>query len=243
MEYSFAIIDSDAASNLQLQLMLEEYNDFVNTGTVKNPKLGLDHILKYSPDIVLVNLNDQYTFYFQLVTELHQYMNEMPLLIAFSNTKKYAYEALKNGFFDYWLLPHDEFEIRKTIYKLRKQVSKTDGPTKICLRTYKDYHYIDTKDILYLKSDNNATDFFMTNGSVVNAYKTLKSFEDLLPTHFIRIHQSYILNTHFVSRINYGKNTCSLKIIENTLPFSKTYIHKIDALKQLLSKNSIPAVE
>lgn len=146
-------------------------------------------------------------------------------------------------FFDYWILPHNEFDIRKTMLRLRKLHPKQETPSTICLKSYKDYRYLDTKNILYLKSDNNTTDFFMKDGSVISAFKTLKSFEDKLPKDFIRVHQSYILNSRYVSRINYGKSICSLNYgREEELPFSKTYKDKIDSLKEMLSKTATKAL-
>lgn len=239
MDYTFAIIDSDATSNLQLQTHLQDYGDFRCSGTAKDADEGLNHILKFLPDVVLVNLNDLAVSYFRMASELHQYLQNLPILIGFSTTRNYAYDAIKCGFFDYWLLPHNEYEIRKTILRLRKQMPKESVPATICLKSYRDYHYLSTDEILYLKADNNATDFFMKDGSVISAFKTLKSFEAQLPESFVRIHQSYILNSRFVSRINYGKSTCTLKIDESQLPFSKSYKEKVDALKQLLSKSSI----
>ena len=59
MSYTFSIVDSDAASNLQLQLHLQDYGDFSLTGTAINTLDGLNHVLKYMPDIVLVHLNEQ----------------------------------------------------------------------------------------------------------------------------------------------------------------------------------------
>ncbi|WP_343486121.1 LytTR family transcriptional regulator DNA-binding domain-containing protein [Allomuricauda sp. d1] len=241
MDYSFIIIDSNATSCLQLQLMLKDYGDFSSYGTARDSQDGLNQIMKFLPDVVLVNLDGQPASYFLMMTELHRYLDEVPLFIAFSKSKEHAYDALKYGFFDYWLLPHDEMEIRKTIFKLRKLNPKTDIPVTLCLKSYRDYHYINTKDILYLKADNNATDFFMKDGSTISAFKTLKTFESQLPHNFIRIHQSYILNADYVSRINYGKATCTLKVDENRLPFSKTYLDRIDTLKQILSKNAVQA--
>lgn len=238
MEYAYAIIDTDAASNLQLQLQLQEYGDFFHTGTAIDAEEGLNLVLKTRPDLVIVNLSQKSSLIFQMVMQLHQYVDQLPLLIAVSTSTKHAYDAIKGGFYDYWLLPHNEFEIRKTIFKLRKKLPKEQVPTTLCLKTYNDYHYLDTKEILYLKADNNSTDFVMRNGEVISAYKTLKSFEASLPKTFIRIHQSYILNTRHVARINYGKNTCSLRDNDDHLPFSKTYRNKIDALKELLSKNA-----
>lgn len=239
MDYSFAIIDTDAASNLQLQLQLQEYGDFFHVGTASNPNDGLNLILKTLPDLAIVNLSQHSTLLFQMVMQLHQYVDKLPVLIAVSQTKNYAYDAIKGGFFDYWLLPHNEFEIRKSIFKLRKQLPKEQMPSTLCLKTYNDYHYLSTDEILYLKADNNSTDFFMRNGQKISAYKTLKTFEATLPKNFIRIHQSYILNTKYVARINYGKNTCSLRNSEDQLPFSKSYRTRIDELKMVLSKNAI----
>lgn len=243
MEYTYNIIDHNAASKLQLQLYLEEYEDLVCSGVAASAAEGLDTILKFAPDLVLINLGENGMDYFQMVTELNQYMQTLPIIIGYSTSKKYAYNAIKSGFFDYWVLPHNEFDIRKTILRLRKRHPKQDMPSTICLKSYNDYRYLDTKDILYLKSDNNTTDFFMKDGNVISAFKTLKSFEDKLPKGFIRIHQSYILNSRYVSRINYGKSICTLSHAhEEELPFSKTYKDRIDLLKEMLSKNTVKAL-
>lgn len=238
MDYSYTIIDSDAASNLQLQHYLEDYGDFVCAGLATNSSDGLNAILKHLPDIVFVNLNDRAYEYFHMIKELHQYMKEIPVVIGLSKSKDYAYEAIKNNFFDYWLLPFNEFDIRKTILRLKKQLPKEMSHT-LCLKSYKDFHYLDTDEILYLKADNNSTDFVMKDGSTISAFKTLKTFENKLPENFVRVHQSYILNINYVSRINYGKSICALKTGKLQLPFSKTYKENIDGLKKVLSKNTI----
>ena len=237
MEYTYAIIDSDATSKLQLQHYLEDYGDFVCTSHATSSTDGLNAILKHLPDIVFVNLNESAYEYFHMIKELHQYIKNIPLIIGISKSKEFAYEAIKNNFFDYWLLPFNEFDIRKTILRLKKQLPKEISHT-LCLKSYKDFHYLDTDEILYLKADNNATDFFMKDGTTISAFKTLKSFENKLPENFVRVHQSYILNVNSVSRINYGKSICALKAGKMQLPFSKTYKENIDGLKKVLSKNT-----
>ena len=109
----------------------------------------------------------------------------------------------------------------------------------LCLKSYKDFQYLETDSILYLKADNNATDFIMKDGTTVSAFKTLKTFEEKLPKNFVRIHQSYIININYVSRINFGKSVCALKNGREQLPFSKTYRENVDGLKKILSKNTI----
>ena len=243
MDYTYTIIDANATTCLQLQSHLQEYPDFFCSATSANTNEGLNQILKTLPDVVFLNLSKIGAEGFQMLTELHQYLQKIPLFVAVSSDKSHAYQAIKTGCFDYWLLPFNEFEIRKTILKLRRQVPKETVPTTLCLKTYRDYHYIDTNEILYLKADNNATDFFMKDGTKISAFKTLKSFEETLPQNFIRIHQSYILNVKYVSRINYGKSTCTIRNIEYQLPFSKSYKERIDDLKSLLSKNAIDTLK
>ena len=108
----------------------------------------------------------------------------------------------------------------------------------ICLKSYKDYNYLNIDDILYLKADNNTTDFYMGDGEIVSAYKTLKVFEELLPDTFYRIHKSYIININCISRIHYGKSMC---IISNKhkIPFTKTFIANINKINKVLLENAI----
>lgn len=242
MNYTYTIIDSDAVSNLQLHAFLDEYGDFECINTTNNPSDGLNDILKYSPDIVFINLNNDYASVFLMITEIHQYMNQLPILIGIATTKNYAYDAIKNGFFDYWLQPFNEFDIRKSLMKLQKRMPKENAPATLCLKSYNDFQYLDTNDILYLKADNNTTEFFMKDGTIINAYKTLKTFENTLPKNFMRIHQSYIVNTNYVSRINFGKSICAIKKVNENIPFSKSYRENMDNLKSILNKNTLSAL-
>ena len=242
MNYTYTIIDSDAVSNLQLHAFLDEYGDFECINTTNNPSDGLNDILKYSPDIVFINLNNDYASVFLMITEIHQYMNQLPILIGIATTKNYAYDAIKNGFFDYLLQALNEFDIRKSLMKLQKRMPKEKAPATLCLKSYNDFQYLDTNDILYLKADNNTTEFFMKDGTIINAYKTLKTFENTLPKNFMRIHQSYIVNTNYVSRINFGKSICAIKKVNENIPFSKSYRENMDNLKSILNKNTLSAL-
>lgn len=242
LDYTYTILDSDAISNLQLQHFLEEYGDFTCSALAKNSTEGINSILKHAPDVVFINLNENSHEYFQMVIELHQYVNSLPVIIGISKSKSYAYDAIKNGFFDYWLMPYNEFDIRKSLLRLKKQVPARAEPNTLCLKSYRDFQYLNTEDILYLQADNNATEFVMKDGTINNAFKTLKTFENQLPKNFVRIHQSYIVNTDFISRISYGKSICTLKHNKMQLPFSKTYRTNIDGLKSILSKNAISSL-
>jgi len=101
----------------------------------------------------------------------------------------------------------------------------------ICVKSYGDYRYIDSDDVLYLEADNNSTDIHLTNGEMITAFKTLKHFENTLPnSQFLRIHNSYMININQVSRIHTGNTVCYIKNSATKIPFSKSYKENIDLI-------------
>jgi DNA-binding LytR/AlgR family response regulator len=117
-----------------------------------------------------------------------------------------------------------------------KQVSFTqtentkEKPLIICVKSYGDYRYIDATDICYLQADNNSTDIHLNTGEMITAFKTLKHFEGVMIHPFVRIHNSYIVNIDYVSRIHTGNAVCHIKGTTTKLPFSKSYKENIDAI-------------
>jgi DNA-binding LytR/AlgR family response regulator len=103
-------------------------------------------------------------------------------------------------------------------------------PLIICVKSYGDYRFIEAKDICYLQADNNSTDIHLYNGEMITAFKTLKHFEGVLTSPFVRIHNSYIVNIDFVSRIHTGNAVCYIKNTTTKLPFSKSYKENVDSI-------------
>ncbi|MBC7846827.1 MAG: response regulator transcription factor [Flavobacterium sp.] len=103
-------------------------------------------------------------------------------------------------------------------------------PLILCIKSYGDYRYIDTRDICYFQADNNSTDIHLNNGEMITAFKTLKHFEGVLPYPFARIHNSYIVNRNYISRIHTGNAVCYIKNTTTKLPFSKSYKENVDLI-------------
>jgi DNA-binding LytR/AlgR family response regulator len=108
--------------------------------------------------------------------------------------------------------------------------SNSTKPFILCIKSYGDYRYIDAKDICYLQADNNSTDIHLNNGEMITAFKTLKHFEGILSHPFIRIHNSYIVNRNYISRIHTGNAVCYVKNTITKLPFSKSYKANVDRI-------------
>jgi len=112
----------------------------------------------------------------------------------------------------------------------QKLVSVSEQPLILCIKSYGDYRYIDARDICYFQADNNSTDIHLNTGEMVTAFKTLKHFEGVLPYPFARIHNSYIVNRNYISRIHTGNAVCYIKNTTTKLPFSKSYKENVDLI-------------
>lgn len=235
---NYLIIETEETTINKVKKVFDDFHEFNCVGYAHNYSESIGIILKYTPDLIFLNLDSILDDPFDLVNEVDQYLKKDYEFIAVSSSKEKTYEAIKSGFFDYLLNPITELDIRKAILKFKKKhpikINKT-----ICLKSYKDYRYLETDEVLYLKADNNTTDFYMTSGHKVSAYKTLKTFENILPKNFLRIHKSYIVNKNHVSRVNYGTLNCTLKKCLLNVPFSKTYINNIDSMINSLSQTSV----
>lgn len=111
-----------------------------------------------------------------------------------------------------------------------QRVVKVEQPLILCIKSYGDYRYIDARDICYFQADNNSTDIHLNNGEMITAFKTLKHFEGVLPQPFVRIHNSYIVNRNYISRIHTGNTVCYIKNTSVKLPFSKSYKANVDVI-------------
>lgn len=83
-----------------------------------------------------------------------------------------------------------------------------------------------------MKADNNTTDFYLLDESKITGYETLKYYESILPIKFLRIHNSYVVNTEFLVRINFSKSNLYLKGFSETIPFSRPHRNKLECIKK-----------
>lgn len=201
-----------------------------------------------------------------LINELYRYLNVIPKIIITTSKKDFAFEAIQYQVTDYLLKPLARIDFVKLVLKLKKAtgvsekvveteslkeeegpktsfVAEHEAPTVtepliLCIKSYGDYRYIDTRDICYLQADNNSTDIHLSTGETVTAFKTLKHFENVLSFPFVRIHNSYIVNSNLISRIHTGNAVCYIKNSAAKIPFSKSYKANIDLIISEISNGN-----
>jgi len=239
MQYRYAIIEQDGSTVDHLKTSIQNFSSFTCVGTADTYDQSIELVIEKTPQVVFINVDQSIgESAFQFIYELHNYVQELPIFVAISNSKELSYQCIKHNFFDYLLKPISKFDLTKCVARITKS-SLVEPSQKLCLKSYKDYRFIDMEDILFLKADNTATDIYMEDGTKVSAYKTLKSYEAILPPNFTRIHNSYIVNRNYISRIHFGKSKCTLKNTDDSIPFSKSYKQNVVLLEKALTNQAL----
>lgn len=242
MRYPYIIVDTDEKAVEAIQIALEEHVDYICTGIATNQEEAVNLILERKPAVVFLEPEvpgtySEITNYF-IIDEVRKYASEVPEFIVITSTEKFAVEGIRYEVLDYITKPAKRAEVRKAMMRYERRVGNSQDRT-LCFKSYGDYRFINIDDVLYLEADNNTTDFVMNNGNRIEAFKTLKQFQNTLPNHFVRIHNSYIINTNYVSRIHFGKAKCAIKNSKDMIPFSRSYKTKVEEIRDNLAQNSM----
>jgi two-component system LytT family response regulator len=169
-----------------------------------------------------INLGDMCTF--QVLENLYSPSFSVIFVTSYDS---YAVEAIKARALDYVLKPFEGVELRDAIDKaltLHKPLllPGSNGNHELNSRDYMVVsekttdHIILLKSICYLKSNGNYTQIvYLTFGnevsSVMGSYNLGYYAKLLVAPHFIRIHQSLIVNGHMLASINRTQKTVLLR--------------------------------
>ncbi|MBN2638753.1 MAG: LytTR family transcriptional regulator DNA-binding domain-containing protein [Bacteroidales bacterium] len=78
-----------------------------------------------------------------------------------------------------------------------------ESDSRIYLVTRDHIHLVLHRDILYCRSDNTQTTFFLINAEPVTITKSIKDVEqELKASYFLRVHQSYLVNMQHLKRVD-----------------------------------------
>lgn len=91
---------------------------------------------------------------------------------------------------------------RKNIEALLHNVKQTDATMqKVGIPVLGGLDFITVSEIIFCKSENNCTDFYLTGKRKITATKTLKWVDVLMQGHhFFRVHDSYLININHIKK-------------------------------------------
>ncbi len=201
---------------LKEQIQAEFNEEIKVVGEATSIKEGLSLIKSTQPDIVLLDIELEDGFSFELLDQLDDINFELIFVTGFDDK---AIKAIKLGALDYLLKPIDEDELEQALNKAIDNIKsknksdatmmagvasnfyKTEQKEHIVLKTSDTIHLVKLDKLMYCKSEGNYTTFYLNGQSSVLISKPLKYAVELLPeSNFVRCQQSYIINTKYVTK-------------------------------------------
>lgn len=213
------LIDDDQSNLSALTEKLTRYCPQVQIiARCDNAQDGIEVIDNKKPDLVFLDIEMPVMNGFLMLQQLAYKNFALVFVTAYDH---YAIKAIRYSALDYLVKPVDIDELKAAVAKAEEakkyqsssaqielllEALHKKRPGRISIPTNNGLQFIDTDDIIYLEASNNYTNIYCASHQKILVCRTLKDFEDLLPTDmFLRIHHSTIINKFFVEKYIRGE--------------------------------------
>jgi two-component system, LytTR family, response regulator len=198
------------------------------------------------PDIVFLDIEMPVMNGFLMLQQLTYKNFELIFTTAYDH---YAIKAIRYSALDYLVKPIEIDDLKTAVLKAEEKrnhsypnpqiellveqlISKKNNFSRIAIPTNEGLQFIRVEDIIYLEASSNYTHFFCAEKKKYIVSRTLKDFEDMLPTEtFIRIHNSYIINKNYVEK--YIRGDGGQVVLSNSVTLDVAKRKKSEFLKAI----------
>lgn len=212
-----AIIDDEIHSINSLIWRIQNlFPDFEIIFHSTKPREALKLLSSHEIDLLFLDIEMPGINGFELLESLGSRLSfDVIFTTAYSH---YAIKAIRTQAINYLLKPIDEEELIEAVTNWKEQYNssiindkvnkllenlKKDGllENKVAVPILEGFEFIDVKSIVFCQSENNYTTLAFDSGKTMLISQTLKEFEKVLDQyHFIRVHQSFLINPKFLQR-------------------------------------------
>ena len=214
------IIDDEQHCITTLTWALKEYcTDVEVIGTAKNGMEGSEKIMALHPDLVFLDIEMPVMNGIDMLEKMEKTDFRVIFTTAYD---QYAIKAIKLNASDYLLKPIDKDELMLAIDKiktseggqlnkekiqlLRHNLQVITSLQKIAIPSAEGIMFFDLSTIVHLEASSNYTLIYFNNNTKVVSSRTLKEFEELLPSDiFFRCHHSHLINLKYITKYIKGE--------------------------------------
>lgn len=218
---SCIIVDDEPVARKILQEFVEQVPFMDLQGKFENALKAGAFLQSNAVDIVLLDIEMPKISGLQFL----QKMDLESMVILTTAFPQYALEGYELNIIDYLLKPFAFSRFLKAVHKAKDfheiKTRKSGAPVSsyIFVKSEKRIEKVELSDILFAESVGNYVSIF-TERKKIMAYLTMKSLESQLPAaEFIKIHQSYLVNTTKIQAIEGNE----IRIGSHALPMSRNY--------------------
>jgi len=226
------IVDDEEKSGEALRMLLERFfpDDFEVTSMCTNLEEAVRAIQENDPQLVFLDVELKNKKGFELFNMLDNLTGIY--VVVTTGHKDYAIEAFKYGVFDFLLKPVSADDLSQTLLRLQKARAKQNGHSKseppnggqhellfnqrITFATNEGFAIERVSNILYCEAEINYTKIHTLDNRAYTVSKTMKKFEEKLPSSiFFRAHKSYLVNVNHIRFLS-KKNDNLIELTDGT---------------------------
>lgn len=246
-----AIIIEDEKKNIvHLKGLMKHFPLVELVGEAGDAVEGIQLISQTQPDLLFLDIQLPGKSGFELLASLGEYQFEVIFITAYD---QYGIQAIKFSALDYLLKPVKLEELYKAIQKATKRTNNKQTQEqirnllavleqdkrdhRIALPLMKEIRFVNPEEIIRCEAANNYTHIYLESGEKLLVSKGLFEFAELLGDyHFIRCHQSHLVNRRFIKSILKEDTISELLLTDGStrIPVSRL---KRDEVKEKLIKN------
>lgn len=174
-------------------------------GSAGSPEKARELISSLKPDLVFLDMNMPGGDGFSLLEHIPD--RSFRLIIA-SAYGEHAIRAVKMRADDYIVKPLCPGDLEDAVSNIRKLIKKTGSPSearnekfppdKIAITHQKGFTVLELKDITRFEGESNYSKIFLAGRGQLLSSKTLKEYENVLSSKFVRVHKSHIINLDYL---------------------------------------------
>lgn len=244
MKLKIVIVDDEKNSRELIQGMIE--TTIANAeivGVANNADEAEVEIIKHQPNLVLLDIEMPFASGFDLLKRFHKPNFRVIFVTGFD---KYALNAIKFNALDYILKPIISEELVIAIEKCRETLTQNkenmeldnlintiqqpqELRNRIVLQTQQETILMEVQNIVYCIGKGNYTQLVLNNGKTITMSYNIGEYSEMLkPYNFFRIHNSFVLNFQYASKL-IKKKEQPLLLLKNgeTLPTSRRRRHEV----------------
>lgn len=211
------IVDDEENSRENIAMLLRDFCPEVkvigSAGTIDEAE---QKITQLKPELVFLDIQIGRQTGFDLLERFARINFEIIFITAFD---QHAVRAFEFTAVDYLLKPVDISKLTQAVARAGEKIAVKPESTslkemirhvrnferekhKIALSTSKGYEMYYIRDIMYCEAEGSYTRFTFSGGEQLVVSKNLKYYQSLLqPYHFVRCHNSSLVNLQYVKRL------------------------------------------
>lgn len=204
------IVDDEESAIDNLSFELQRYSYVSVEGTARTGSLGLKVIEKTKPDLLFLDVELSDMTGMDVLARLRDRITWNMRVVFYTAYNKYVIDALRSAAFDFLQKPVDSSELQMVMSRLCEQNVKSDvGNVAALLKDRPFMVMTPTGDLRFLRASEIGYFRYLSNRKIWEAALTDGTFLALRRSTtaeqlcaygsvFIQIHQSYIINMHYL---------------------------------------------